>query len=112
MKDKLLDILEKHYHGRNHIESRCADEILALFNSEKSEHLQFEFIRILTVVAQRWGSDYPGSTVGIVGREAIEILEKHKINWRKDVKLRCPDCGDHGRIYHQDGTVTNCPCHY
>ena len=31
MKEKILDILEKHYHGRNHIESRCADELLGLF---------------------------------------------------------------------------------
>ena len=29
-KEKILDILEKHYHGRNHIESRCADELLGL----------------------------------------------------------------------------------
>ncbi len=34
MKEKILDILEKHYHGRNHIESRCADELLDLFNVE------------------------------------------------------------------------------
>jgi len=32
MKEKILDILEKHYHGRNFIESRCADELLGLFN--------------------------------------------------------------------------------
>lgn len=32
MKEKILDILEKHYHGRNHIESRCADELLGLFD--------------------------------------------------------------------------------
>lgn len=28
MKEKILDILEKHYFGRNHIENKCADEIL------------------------------------------------------------------------------------
>lgn len=32
MKEKILDILEKHYHGRNFIESRCADELLGLFD--------------------------------------------------------------------------------
>lgn len=32
MKEKILDILEKHYHGRNFIESRCADELLGLFS--------------------------------------------------------------------------------
>jgi hypothetical protein len=32
MKEKILDILEKHYYGRNHIESKCADELLGLFN--------------------------------------------------------------------------------
>ena len=32
MREKILDILEKHYHGRNHIESRCADELEDLFS--------------------------------------------------------------------------------
>lgn len=30
MKEKIIDILEKHYHGRNFIESRCADELFRL----------------------------------------------------------------------------------
>ncbi len=38
--------------------------------------------KILVVVAQRWGKDYPGSTVGIIGREAIDICEKHGIDWK------------------------------
>ncbi len=38
--------------------------------------------KILVVVAQRWGGDHPGSTVGIIGREAIEICEKHGIDWK------------------------------
>lgn len=33
MKAKLIDILENHYHGRNFIESRCADDILKLIKS-------------------------------------------------------------------------------
>ncbi len=32
MKEKIIDILEKHYHGRNFIESKCADELLGLFD--------------------------------------------------------------------------------
>jgi hypothetical protein len=32
MKEKIIDILEKHYHRRNHIENRCADELLDLFS--------------------------------------------------------------------------------
>jgi len=35
-KEKILDILEKHYHGRNHIESRCADELLGLIADDIS----------------------------------------------------------------------------
>ncbi len=30
-KDKILDILEKHYHGRNFIEDRASEDILDLF---------------------------------------------------------------------------------
>ena len=33
MKDKIIDILEKHYHGRNYIEDRCADEIIELLST-------------------------------------------------------------------------------
>jgi hypothetical protein len=36
MKEAIKDILEKHYYGRNFIEDKCADEILALFNVSKS----------------------------------------------------------------------------
>lgn len=36
MKEKILDILERHYHGRNFIENRCADELLNLFNVSES----------------------------------------------------------------------------
>lgn len=32
MKEKIKDILEKHYHGRNRIEEECAIELLGLFN--------------------------------------------------------------------------------
>jgi hypothetical protein len=40
MKEKIIDILEKHYHGRNHIENRCADELLDLFSvSNQREQL-------------------------------------------------------------------------
>jgi hypothetical protein len=28
MKEKIKDILEKHYHGRSFIEERCADELI------------------------------------------------------------------------------------
>jgi hypothetical protein len=37
MKEKILDILEKHYHGRNHIESRCADELLDLLPTDDAK---------------------------------------------------------------------------
>ena len=42
MKEKIIDILEKHYHGRNFIESRCADELLGLFNVVGSKPTAFE----------------------------------------------------------------------
>ena len=31
MKEKIKDILEKHYYGRNFIEDKCADELFELF---------------------------------------------------------------------------------
>ena len=31
-KEKILDVLEKHYHGRNFIDNRCADDIMSLIN--------------------------------------------------------------------------------
>ena len=36
---------------------------------------------ILVVVAKRWGKEYGGSTVGILGQDAIEICEKYGIDW-------------------------------
>ena len=33
MKEKIKDILEKHYFGRNRIEEECADELLLLFSA-------------------------------------------------------------------------------
>lgn len=39
MKDKIIDILEKHYHGRNYIESRCADDIIELFNTLMTDNV-------------------------------------------------------------------------
>lgn len=41
MKNKILDVLEKHYHGRNQIESRCTDELLGLFIVGKRIYLTF-----------------------------------------------------------------------
>jgi hypothetical protein len=43
--------------------------------------LPLKIERIIVVVAQRWGKDYPGSTVGIIGREAIEVCEQYGIDW-------------------------------
>jgi|TARA_B110000879_G_scaffold45588_1_gene64330 hypothetical protein len=37
MKEKIKDILEKHYHGRNFIEENCASEIIELINKEELE---------------------------------------------------------------------------
>ena len=36
MKEKIIDILERHYYVRNQIESRCADELLNLFDVSNS----------------------------------------------------------------------------
>ncbi len=43
--------------------------------------LPLKIERIIAVVAQKWGSEYGGSTVGILGRDAIEICEKYGIDW-------------------------------
>tara|TARA_R110002153_G_scaffold100312_1_gene236218 strand:+ start:40 stop:153 length:114 start_codon:yes stop_codon:yes gene_type:complete len=34
MKEKILDILEAHYFGRNFIENRAAEELLELFRKK------------------------------------------------------------------------------
>jgi hypothetical protein len=44
--------------------------------------LPLKIERILAVVAQRWGNDYEGSTVGILGRGAIELCEQYGIDWK------------------------------
>jgi hypothetical protein len=43
--------------------------------------LPLKIERIIAVVAQRWGKDYSGSTVGMIGRDAIEICEQYGIDW-------------------------------
>ena len=35
MKEKIKDVLEKHYFGRNRIEENCANELLDLYNVSK-----------------------------------------------------------------------------
>lgn len=43
--------------------------------------LPLKIERVVVVAAQRWGKDYPGSTVGIIGRDAIEICKQYDIDW-------------------------------
>jgi len=51
MKEKIIDILERHYFGRNQIESRCADELLDLFGVIETLSMQ-ELKDILCNTAQ------------------------------------------------------------
>ena len=37
MKEKILDILQKHYYGRNFIEDKAAEELLELFKKENED---------------------------------------------------------------------------
>jgi len=37
MREKILDILEKHYFGRNFIEDKAANELLELFTEENED---------------------------------------------------------------------------
>jgi hypothetical protein len=41
MKEKIIDVLEKHYYGRNFIESRCADDLLELIKESKKTKVVF-----------------------------------------------------------------------
>jgi len=50
--------------------------------ADNSSTLPLKIERILAVVAQRWGSDYVGSTVGILGQDAIELCEQYGIDWK------------------------------
>jgi len=57
MRDKILDILEEHYYGRNFIESRAADDLMRLFDSQESPSrnststIVFKALAFLTVIA-------------------------------------------------------------
>jgi len=52
----------------------CADRIW----DTDIEYIRLDIVEaILHEVASRWGSDYGGSTVGVLGRQAKEIIEKH-----------------------------------
>ena len=42
--------------------------------------LPLKIERIIAVVAQRWGKDYGGSTVGMLGKDAIELCEQYGID--------------------------------
>jgi hypothetical protein len=46
-----------------------------------SINLNLKIERIIVLVAQRWGKDYPASTVGMIGRDAIEICKQYGIDW-------------------------------
>ena len=52
----------------------CADRIW----DTDIEYIRLDLVEtILHEVARRWGSDHGGSTAGILGRQAKEIIEKH-----------------------------------
>tara|TARA_R110002072_G_scaffold97926_2_gene215438 strand:+ start:9327 stop:9722 length:396 start_codon:yes stop_codon:yes gene_type:complete len=57
MKKEILDILEKHYYGRNFIEDRAADDLLELFGESRRSGLVstnkvgFKALAFLTLVA-------------------------------------------------------------
>jgi hypothetical protein len=56
--------------------------LLKVWNEcEQHESLPPKIERIIAVVAKRWGKEYGGSTVGILGQDAIEICEKYGIDW-------------------------------
>ena len=40
-KDEILDILERHYHGRNFIEHGCANDIMSLIHKHYPERLMY-----------------------------------------------------------------------
>ena len=56
--------------------------LLKVWNEcEQEKSLPPKIERILVVVARKWGNEYPGSTIGILGQDAIEICEKYGIDW-------------------------------
>lgn len=40
MRDEVLNILEKHYHGRNFIEDSCADDLIELINNVSEQSFE------------------------------------------------------------------------
>ena len=72
-----LQIEEDDYDGMEELSladaTWCADRI---YKSD-IEYIRYSDVEaILAEVARRWGDDYPGSTVGILGRLAKKILEQ------------------------------------
>ena len=57
MKKEILDILEKHYYGRNFIEDRAANDLLELFGERRrsrvvfTQKVGFKALAFLTLVA-------------------------------------------------------------
>ena len=46
MKEKIKDILEKHYFGRNRIEENCAKELLDLYSVSESTEIEQKLIEL------------------------------------------------------------------
>lgn len=46
----------------------------------KNEQLPPKVQRIVAVVAKRWGDSYPGSTAGMIGKDAIEVCDEYGID--------------------------------
>lgn len=78
-KETLFDILLKVSELRMDIET-AEKRILRLLNVSGGS-LPLKIERIIAVVAQRWGKDYGGSTVGMLGKDAIELCEQYGIDW-------------------------------
>lgn len=63
------------------INEKQARNLLLNLLGISSNSLPVKIERIIVAVAQRWGKDYSGSSVGILGRDAIEICKQYSIDW-------------------------------
>lgn len=61
-----------------------AERLVELCNlqSLSGSSLPLKIERIIAVVAQKWGSEYGGTTIGILGQDAIDICEQYGIDWK------------------------------
>jgi hypothetical protein len=73
----LLNILKKINEHMENNKKNLENKVEGISGS-----LPLKIERIIATVAKKWGHQYPGSTIGIIGLDAIEICKEYSIDWK------------------------------